>query len=41
MKSEFLHIAPVLPSPNIERNAAWYHKHLGFSEFTWTKYTQS
>ena len=30
MKLNFLHLTPVLPSSDIERDVNWYDKHLGF-----------
>jgi len=30
MNTEFLHITPVLPSQNIERDVRWYHDQVGF-----------
>jgi hypothetical protein len=32
MKTEFLHIIPVLPSADIARDLAWYKEKLGFQE---------
>ncbi len=31
MKTEFLEIAPVLPSRDIARDVAWYHDQVGFA----------
>lgn len=32
-KTRFLSMVPVLPSQDIERDVAWYQKHLGFEPF--------
>lgn len=33
MNTELLNITPVLPSADIERDVAWYEKHVGFTPF--------
>ncbi len=33
MKTEFLHIVPVLPSADIHRDIAWYNEKLGFKKY--------
>jgi hypothetical protein len=33
MKTELLKLIPVIPSQNIDRDTAWYEKHLGFRIF--------